>query len=77
MFEYHVDAFTPPAPGCSGSDKGWDPARCSHYAAFLNGYAQKGWRLHSSEYRGFSSGIGCLKQSGAWLVCVFERTITQ
>jgi hypothetical protein len=77
MFEYRVDAFAPPPPsGCSGSEKGWDAARCEQYAAFLNGYAQKGWKLHSSSYRSVSSGIGCLKQSGVWLVCVFERLVS-
>jgi uncharacterized protein DUF4177 len=73
MYEYHVDAFVPPARGCGSSDSGWDPKRCQEFTAFLNNYAQQGWKLHSSEYRQVTmQGCGG-GTKGAWLVCVFER----
>jgi hypothetical protein len=72
MFSYHVDAFVPPALGCGKSDTGWDRARCSHFSAFLNAYAQKGWRLQSCEYRSVSAKDRCSSQKGVWLVCIFE-----
>jgi Domain of unknown function (DUF4177) len=75
MFEYHVDAFAPPAPGCLQTDPGWDASRCGHFKEFLNGYAKQGWKLHSCEYRGVTSTRGCGNTSGAWLVCVFERSL--
>ena len=72
MYRYHVDAFVPPAPGCGGkSDKGWDHTRCEQFAEFLNGYGQRGWRLHSCEYRSLMT-TGCGAQKTTWLVCVFE-----
>ena len=73
MVQYHVDAFVPPASGCSTSDSGWDPKRCEDFTAFLNHYADQGWRLHSSEYREVLTK-GCGGGKGAWLVCVFERS---
>ena len=72
MYTYHVDAFVPSSGGCSGADFGWDPKRCQEFAAFLNKYAQQGWKLHSSEYRQVTVK-GCGGGRGAWLVCVFER----
>jgi len=75
MYEYHVDAFVPTGGGCRSGEKGWDPKRCSEFAEFLNAYAQKGYRLHSSEYRTVSVQGGCGSQSGAWLVCIFEKTV--
>ncbi len=75
MFEYHVDAFVPAAPGCGKSDAGWDPRRCADFGTFLNGYATKGWRLQSCEYRSVTAGAGCLRSTGSWLVCVFERGV--
>jgi len=74
MFQYHVDAFTPPAAGCSSSDNGWDPKRCTQFTEFLNHYAQQGWKLHSYEYRTVDIK-GCSGGKGAWLVCVFERQV--
>jgi hypothetical protein len=73
MYEYHVDAFVPPAAGCGNSDSGWTPKRCGDFASFLNNYAAKGWKLHSSEYRTVTASKGCGTSSGSWLVCVFER----
>lgn len=73
MFEYHVDAFTPSAPGCGKPDGGWDIKRCQEFSKFLNGYATQGWRLHSCEYRTVTSQTGCGPSSASWLVCVFER----
>lgn len=73
MYEYHVDAFIPES-GCNKSDKGWDIERCLSFAKFLNGYSQQGWKLHTAEYREVKSQAGCGPTSGAWLVCVFERT---
>jgi hypothetical protein len=73
MYEYHVDAFVPPAPGCGGQDTGWDPKRCAEFSKFLNNYAAQGWRLQSCEYRTVTLNKGCANSNGAWLVCVFER----
>lgn len=73
MFEYHVDAFVPPAPGCGSAEAGWSPQRCAEFAKFLNNYAAQGWKLHSSEYRTVTMNSGCSNTKGSWLVCVFER----
>jgi len=75
MHEYHVDAFVPTiAKGCGSTDKGWDVTRCKQFAAFLNGYAAQGWKLHSSDYRVLKGAAGCAGQTTTtWLVCVFER----
>ncbi|MBJ6760691.1 DUF4177 domain-containing protein [Myxococcaceae bacterium JPH2] len=75
MYEYHVDAFVPPAPGCGAQESGWSPKRCGDFAKFLNGYAAQGWKLHSSEYRAVTSTQGCGTTKGSWLVCVFERAL--
>jgi hypothetical protein len=72
MLKYHVDAFVPPAPGCNQPDSGWDRVRCEHFAAFLNGYAERGWRLQSCEYRSVTAKKGCGPTKGVWLVCIFE-----
>jgi hypothetical protein len=74
VFEYHVDAFVPPAPGCGKADNGWDPKRCQDFAKFLNGYATEGWRLQSCEYRTVAAQSGCGPSSSSWLVCIFERS---
>jgi hypothetical protein len=74
MYRYHVDAFVPPAGGCGKPDQGWDHTRCAHFAEFLNGYGQKGWRLQSCEYRSVVSK-GCGAQKGVWLVCIFESQV--
>ena len=73
MIQYHVDAFVPAAGGCGKSDAGWDPKRCQDFSQFLNGYAQRGYRLHSCEYRTVTVQGGCGNRSGAWLVCIFEH----
>ncbi len=73
MYEYHVDAFAPAAPGCLQQDQGWDRARCEQFKAFLNAYAQQGWKLHSCEYRSVLASKGCGKGKAVWLVCVFEH----
>ncbi len=72
MPQYHVDAFVPNAAGCGTTDNGWDPKRCQEFTKFLNGYAQRGFRLHSCEYRTVTVQGGCGGQKGAWLVCIFE-----
>ena len=73
MYEYHVDAFAPPASGCGQNDAGWDGARCAQFKEFLNAYAKQGWKLHSCEYRSVLASTGCSKEKAAWLVCVFEH----
>jgi hypothetical protein len=73
MFQYHVDAFVPPASGCGKPAAGWDPKRCAEFAMFLNRYAADGWKLHSCEYRQVQVSTGCGSSAGSWLVCVFER----
>ena len=73
MIQYHVDAFVPAAGGCGKSDAGWDPKRCQEFSQFLNGYAQRGYKLHSCEYRTVTVQGGCGNRSGAWLVCIFEH----
>ncbi|MBU0550062.1 hypothetical protein KKB55_19125 [Myxococcota bacterium] len=75
--EYHVDAFIPDiGTGCNATDNGWDRTRCMQFSEFLNGYAEKGWKLQSSEYREVHGKDGCgNKKSGTWLVCVFERAL--
>jgi hypothetical protein len=75
MFEYHVDAFAPPASGCGKQDAGWDSARCGQFKAFLNAYAKQGWKLHSCEYRPVLASSGCGKTNAVWLVCVFEHQV--
>lgn len=75
MFQYHVDAFVPKAPGCGTSSAGWDPKRCNEFSEFLNRYAVQGWKLHSSEYRAVQTTTGCAGGAGSWLVCVFERAV--
>ncbi len=72
MYEYKVDAFVPPPPGCGTADNGWDQKRCQDFTAFLNGHAAEGWKLHSSEFRQVVVQ-GCSGGKGAWLVCIFER----
>jgi hypothetical protein len=75
MYEYHVDAFVPPASGCGKDDQGWDRARCEQFNAFLNTYAKTGWKLHSCEYRSLLAKNGCSTSKAVWLVCVFEHQI--
>ena len=75
MAQYHVDTFVPPAPGCNDKRKssGWDQKGCEAYAAFLNHYAQHGWRLHSADVRTMTTA-GCSgPQHATLLVCVFEK----
>ena len=71
MYKYHIDTFVPPAPGCGKPDAGWDAKRCEHFAAFLNGYGSRGWKLHSCEYRQVLAR-GCGNNRAVTLVCVFE-----
>jgi hypothetical protein len=71
-FIYKVDTFVPKVSGCGAQDNGWDQVRCGQYQTFLNEYAEKGWRLHSSDFRQVNVA-GCGKSKGAWLVCVFEK----
>jgi len=73
MYNYKVDTFLPKIAGCGAEDKGWDEQRCDQYQEFLNGYASKGWRLHSCEYREVSKVGGCGPTKGVWLVCTFEK----
>jgi hypothetical protein len=73
MFEYHVDAFVPGAGGCASSNNGWDLKRCSEFCQFLNGYAQKGYRLHSCEYRDVTLQDGCgssRSRNSSQLICL-------
>jgi len=74
MYEYKVDTFVPKVKGCGAQDNGWDSERCAQFQLFLNDYAKQGWKLQSSEYREVSVK-GCSGAKGAWLVCIFERTI--
>lgn len=73
-FQYKVDTFVPKIEGCGSQDLGWDRTRCGQFEAFLNGYSNQGWRLHSCEYREVTATAGCGASKGAWLVCVFEKT---
>ena len=75
MFRYEVDAFVPSA-GCSKQDSGWDAKRCGEFESFLNGYAKMGFRLHSCEYRKVEGAGGCIPASSTWLVCIFERAVS-
>ncbi|MCF5891269.1 DUF4177 domain-containing protein [Aeromonas veronii] len=50
-FTYKVDTFIPTVSGCGAKDNGWDSKRCEQFQAFLNQYAESGWRLHSSDFR--------------------------
>lgn len=72
--EYHVDTFVPKVSGCGAKDNGWDALRCEQYKEFLNSYAEKGWKLHSSDFREVTVA-GCGGGKGAWLVCVFEKEL--
>ncbi len=71
--EYKVKAFVPTVKGCNAQESGWGPERCADFQKFLNGESIDGFRLHSYEYRALTVKKGCGDNSGAWLVCVFER----
>ncbi|EKP0305219.1 MULTISPECIES: DUF4177 domain-containing protein [Aeromonas] len=73
-FTYKVDTFIPTVSGCGAKDNGWDSKRCEQFQAFLNQYAESGWRLHSSDFREVTVA-GCGGGKGAWLVCVFEKEL--
>ncbi len=70
---YKVDVFVPKVAGCGASDVGWDKERCLQFQGFLNANGSAGWRLSSTEYRQVTTPGGCGNNSGAWLVCIFER----
>lgn len=74
FYQYKVEVFVPAVKGCGAQDMGWDDARRSQFADFLNHHAGGGWRLHSTEYRPVTVAGGCGKQTGTVLVCIFEKS---